>query len=58
MNLSKLLHGFAKSDIWISLNCYMDLSNLLIRFVKFVLCISRPLPNKTNLKFDQDSKAC
>ena len=41
----------------------MYLSIFLHGFVKVVtwiwfLCISRPLPNKTKLKFDQDFKAC
>ena len=31
---------------------------LLPGFVKVVLCISRPLPNKTKLKFDREFKAC
>ena len=42
-------------------NWYMDFSSLFYGFnkvasgfVKAVLCISRPLPNKTKLKFDQD----
>ena len=47
MDFSKLLHGFLKS-------CYMDLLKLLHRLVKIVLCISRPLPNKTKLKFDEE----
>ena len=34
----------------------MDLSKLIGDFVKFVLCISLPFPNKTKLKFDQISK--
>ena len=29
-----MLHGFVKFDKWISLGCYMDLSNLLHGFVK------------------------
>ena len=33
---------------------FLDLSNLLQGFVKVVTCISRPLPNKTKLKFNQD----
>ena len=37
---------------------HLDLSNLLHGFVNVVLCFSRPLPNKTKLKFDQDFKAC
>ena len=35
----------------------MDLLKFLHRFVKDVLCISRPLPNKTKLKFDQYFKS-
>ena len=44
--------------------CYVDLSKLLFGFVKVVKwirqgaqCFSRPLPNKTKVKFDQDFKA-
>ena len=40
------------------MNLSMDLIKLLHGFVKVVLCISRPLPNKTMLKFDQNFKAC
>ena len=29
MDFSKLLHGFVKIDIWISLSCYMNLSKLI-----------------------------
>ena len=36
----------------------MDFFKYSHGFVKVVLCISRPLPNKTKLKFDQDLKAC
>ena len=56
MYFTKLLYGFVKIDTWISLNCYLHLSKLLYGFVKSVLCIFRPLPNKTKLKFDQDFK--
>ena len=56
MDFSKFLHGFVKIDTGISLSCYMDLSKLLHGFFKVVLCISRLLPNKTKLKFDQDFK--
>ena len=35
----------------------MDLFKLLHGFVKVVLSISRPLPNKAKLKFEQDFKA-
>ena len=31
---------------------------LIHGYVQFVLSISRPLPNKTMLKFDQNFKAC
>ena len=40
--------------IQLALASFLDLSNLLHGFVKVVTCISRPLPNKTKLKFDQD----
>ena len=50
--------GFIKIDTWISLSCYMDLSELIHGFVKVVTWIfhccslfSYPLPNKTKLKF-------
>ena len=36
----------------------MNFSKLLPRFFKVVLCIYRPLPNKTKMKFDQDVNAC
>ena len=59
MDFSKLLHGFVKIDKCMSLSFYMDLSKflhgfvkLLHEFVKVVSSISRPLPNKTKLKFD------
>ena len=59
--LFKLSHGLVKIDEWISLICSMDLSKLqhgfvtvVTVFVKVVLCISRPLPHKTKLKFDQE----
>ena len=52
MDLSK----FICTSIFMS--CYMDLLKLLRGFVRVVLRISRPLPNKTTLKFDQDFKAC
>ena len=45
----KLLHGFVKIDALISLSFYMNLAKLLRGFVKVVLYISRPLPNKTKL---------
>ena len=44
------------------LSCYMESSKLRYGFLKVVtwicLCISRLLPNKTKLKFNQDFKAC
>ena len=63
MDYSKLLHGLVKIDTQISLNFYMDLSNmdlfkLLLGFVKVVLYIFRALPFKIKLKFDQDFKTC
>ena len=57
MYFFKLLDGFVKIDLWISLSCYKNLSKLLngfvkvvTRIVKVVLCIFRSLPNKTKLK--------
>ena len=54
-NLSLLMLNwivlFVKLVTCICQNCDMD-------FFKVVTCISRPLPNKTKLKFDQDFKAC
>ena len=38
-------------------SCYMVLLKLLLGFVKFVLVISRSLPDKNKLKFEQDFKA-
>ena len=62
MDLSEKLHRSVKIDTWISLsslmNLSMDLIKLLHGFVKVVLCISRPLPNKIMPKFDQDFQAC
>ena len=65
MYYSKFLYGFFKVAIWICLSFYMDLSKLLLGFVKVVTWIcqrcsifSRTLPNKTELKFDQDFKVC
>ena len=56
--------GFVKVVRWISPSCEMDFSKLinwfyklLHEFVKVVLCIPRPLPNKTKLKFDKYFKA-
>ena len=49
INLSKLIHGFLSFSL---LHGFVNLSKL------FYLWISRPLPNKTRLKFDQDFKAC
>ena len=54
MNFSKLLHWFVKIDK----SCYMDLYKLSHWCVKVVLCIPRPLPNKTKLKLDNNFKAC
>ena len=48
---------FSFSD-GICLNWYMYFSKLLHGFSKVVLNISRPLPNKTKLNFDQYFKAC
>lgn len=53
-----VLHGFVKVATWICQSCYMELLKLLHGFVKAVPYISRPLPNKTKLRFDQDFKAC
>ena len=67
MNLAQIV-GFVKVVKWIFWSCsmvcqnwYMDFSSLFYGFnkvasgfVKAVLFISRPLPNKTKLKFDQD----
>ena len=64
VDLSKLLHGFFKIDTflfvvtWICQCCYMYLLELFHGFIKFVPCISHPLPKKTKLKFDQGFKAC
>ena len=49
-----LLNGFLKIVTWICQSCYMDLFKLLHGLVKVVICISRPLPNKTKLKFNRD----
>ena len=68
MYLSKLIpeffHGFVKifvritlSYTWICQNCYMDLI-VFTWIVKVVLCISRPLSNKTKLKFYKDFNTC
>ena len=58
MDLSKLLNGFVLIVAWICQSCCMVLSKMLPGLVKVVLNISRPLPNKTKLKFGQDFKAC
>ena len=58
MEFSKLWHGFVKIDTWISLSYYLDFLKMIYGFVKVFLFISRPLPNNTKLKFDQDFKAC
>ena len=39
MDVYFLLHGFVKTDTWISLGCYMDFSNFLNEFVKDVTSI-------------------
>ena len=54
--LSEIIHGFLLVVTWICRNCCIDLLRLLLGFVKVVLCISCPLPNK--MKFDQDFKVC
>ena len=54
MDLSTLIQVV----IWICQIGLMELFSLLHGFVKVVLCISRSLPNKTKLKFDQDFNAC
>ena len=48
-----LLNGFLKIITWICQSCFMDLFKLLHGLVKVVICISRPLPNKTKLKFNR-----
>ena len=53
MDWIKLLHWFVKNK-----SCYMDLYKLSLWCVKVVLCIARPLPNKTKLKLDNNFKAC
>ena len=53
---TKPLLANVEFNCWICQSWYMDLSKLLQRFVKFVTCISCPLPNKNKLKFDQDFK--
>ena len=64
MDFFEFGNGFVKIVTWISLSRYLYLSKLLYGFVKLVkrisqivLCISRLLPNKTNLKYDQDFRA-
>ena len=64
MEFFKLLHGFVKIDTW-TLSCNIDLSKILHEFVKLlhgflkvVLFFTRPWPNRTKQKFDQDFKAC
>ena len=44
-DFSKLLHGIVKIDSWIS-----------VKQIFQSCSISRPLPNKTKMKFDQESK--
>ena len=45
-----------ESNCWICQSCYMDYPKLIYGFVTTVPCISRPLPNKTKLKFDHNFK--
>ena len=49
-------HSVSHSYSWILLKL-SDMLKMLHVFVKVVLCISGPLPNKNKLKFDQDFKA-
>ena len=58
MDFSNLIHGFLLFVTWTCQSCHMDLFKLLHVYVKVVLCISRPLPNKNKLKFGQDFKFC
>ena len=51
------LLDYVESNCWICQNCFIDYSKLILAFVTAVPCISRPLPNKTKLKFDQEFKA-
>ena len=52
-DLSKLIIGFLYVATGICQSrCMFFFFKLLRGFVKVVLCISRPLPNKTKLKFD------
>ena len=47
-------HGFVKSDTWISLSCYMDLSKLFNVFI--TLCLSKPNITLTKIsKLDEAS---
>ena len=39
MNFFKLLRGVVKTDAWISLGCYMDLSKLKYVFLSVVVWI-------------------
>ena len=41
MDLSKLLDGFVKVDVWISLSCNMDLSKLIQGFIEFFTFIGK-----------------
>ena len=44
--------GFLQVVTWICQSCFMDLFKFIHGHVKVVLCISRPLPKKTKLKFE------
>ena len=57
MDFSELLHGFGKFTTWICFSFYLDFLKLFLGFVRGVLGISCPLPNKTKVKFDQHFKA-
>ena len=56
LDLSKFLHGFLLLHWFVKIDTRISL--LLHGFVKVILSFSRPLPNKTKLKFDQDFKVC
>ena len=58
MNLLNWYSHFFYVVTWICQSCYMDLLKFLYGCDKAVTCISQPLPNKTELKFDQDFKDC
>ena len=50
MDLFMSYMDLSKTKSWNCQCCYID----LLKFVKVGICISCPLPNKTNLKFAQD----